>query len=180
MLVAIDIDGVLADIGTQIFQILGEPENKTVYDLYQAYPESVHDRISELIISPYFYWSMDKSVGALDFMYNLLKQGHTAMYMTMRPDGMQRVTVDWLAFTNFPVLSIIFAGDFGGKVPLLRKMGCDILVDDCPEIAADFAQYGTSIIVQNPEWPYGYSDYGDAITVENLQQAAEVIQRAAK
>lgn len=168
-ILAVDLDGVLADFLPAIWGHLGRPENPNVYDLYEAYPSVSKRWIDALLNEPSFYLDMQPVPGAVAAMFDAAKYWEI-MYVTSRPQCVVDATERWMRGQGFSAGEMRLTHGVD-KARHAFMTGAEFLIDDCPAVAKAFAERGSALIFQDSAWPYGMHGYGDAVPVSDWPQA---------
>jgi len=170
--VALDIDGVLADIVPSMIAEWGEPKRWDVHNAALSYGMSEEDVVA-VFGSPAFVEAMVPLAGAVEAAWELANAGYEIHYMTCRPREVAQATIAWLKKYNFPGGKIFHMLSGPEKAWMVIRGNYEFLVEDHPTTAAEVAEYKLVFIVQDEAWPYAMQGYGDALPVSSLAGAVE-------
>ena len=170
MIIKLDVDGVLKDMVTPSIQIYKEyydSRDNTVYDDIKVYNMSIAmPGITDFYKffmehGKYIFGEAKPYDGAVDFVKELKKQGHTIAITTNQIRGLEKYTIKWLQQYHIPYDSLHYSKDKS----LIKG---DLLIDDCidnllsckdQEFVACFSQ------PWNQEWTgLRFNDYEQALS----------------
>ena len=172
--IAIDIDGVLADLQIVMFKWHNltygtdiSPEKIISYDLsvsFQCSKEESWKRVDEFFNSSYINLiaPIEGSVKAV----KRLKKKHELYVVTSRSLNLQEHTITWIAkhFGN-AFQQIVFSHNgknktYHSKSELCTKLGVTIIVEDCLEYANECAKAGIDSLLFDLNGTYGWNKNG--------------------
>lgn len=172
--VALDIDGVLADIVPGMLTELGEPARWDVHNAEASYSHLSKEEIVAVFSDPAFVLAMVPMAGVLEAAWELAEAGYEFHYLTCRPREVAHATIEWLKGHGFPGGKIFHMLNGPEKAWMVIRGNYEFLVEDHPVTAAEVAEHGKlAFIVQDWRWPYAMQGYGDAIPVSSLAEAVE-------
>lgn len=147
-MLALDIDGVLADtnrsVHSYLTRILGvEPTGEATWyhGLHEVYPPVFQEDAKALIKLAFKYDGgavytncvpFDGAVRAANWA---AEQGILVGYITRRPKRVSLQTVRWLEEFGFPMRPILFNDGTPHKVAAMRQLGATVIVEDSPKEA---------------------------------------------
>lgn len=99
----------------------------------QAYYQHGHD----------IHWNSDPYSGAVETIQSLFRQ-HQISVITARPKIFQEVTIQWLEHHHIPYHHIVFTEN---KLLECEALNVDVLVDDGPHYAREFAERQKPVIM---------------------------------
>jgi 5'(3')-deoxyribonucleotidase len=147
MIIAIDVDDVLADFCGEVERVHGRPVVYPYLVLKDAWP---HVDIDALLIDKKFHEGIPAIPGARTGVQKLLEAGHTCFYMTSRQADIHDTTVDWLRKAGFPDLPLTSMGK--EKAEALRHVKIDVLIDDMWKNVKAANEGGAATILYNQCW----------------------------
>lgn len=162
-IVIFDIDGVVADTGKAIIEIIQRDLGKswvTLKDITQYEINKLswlsEEEVKYLIIrfnQPEFYLSLSPSDGAQKAIETLKDAHWKVIFLTARPQFLYKVTHYWLKSHNFPFDDLIVC------LPLEKPSYCEnfsqsVLIEDRPDIIDEIARNypHTRLFVFNQPW----------------------------
>jgi len=140
-LVAIDIDGVLADFEGKLVRVLASEfgdvaeQNGYLYSIearFKDHPEILSKALLYLN-TPNFYRNLDPIEPMIEFVDELVELGFGVMFLTSRPSTHEEVTRRWLErnLANYRNTAGLFVG-VENKADFLLDVMPDFLIDDNP------------------------------------------------
>lgn len=174
---AVDLDGTIADWTIALWYQLGRPLNPHTYDMLAAYPHVDPQRITDLFADPRFYRGMFPVKDAVGVL-SALAETWTIWYTSSRvyTKDMWQATKHWLYEHGFPEGDLTIG--MQEKARHAAVGGALVLIDDCPGYAAGFAALPDkyALIFQDPAWPYGLEGYGQAIPVSYWGYVPDILE----
>jgi uncharacterized HAD superfamily protein len=167
VLIAIDIDDVLADLSHPLVAFHNETYGTSLtrddhrdYNLASVWggtTQESYEKMMEFFASPYFA-AVRPVPGAVEGVRVLRDLGHDLVVITSRPEGIMEKTSGWIE-TFFPraFRDILFAThyynrDQNKKAGLCTSLGVDLMLEDCLEIALECASAGIRVLLYNAPW----------------------------
>ena len=88
---------------------------------------------------------------AIEVLNELVKEGHDIFYITARPKGYCKQTIEWVKELGFPVVdSQFYCGmEDHEKVEIIKDLQLDFYIDDKPKVLDTLADLSTHLIVFN-------------------------------
>lgn len=126
-IIALDIDGVVANFLSEVIKYWGEPQVPYVYSLEEMFPSVSDEDLAYWIKLPQTYTRIEPFPEALEAIDILLPKWQV-MYITSRPFSptMQRVTIDWLTHHHI-LFPVYFASN---KKTIVNLYRCGASVED--------------------------------------------------
>lgn len=167
MLIAIDIDDVLADLSHPLVAFHNETygtrftrEDHRHYNLAKVWggtDRESYEKMMEFFASSYFA-HVRPVPGAVEGVRVLRDLGHDLVVITSRPEGIVEKTSGWIE-TFFPraFRDVLFAThytnrDNNRKSGLCTSLGVDLMLEDCLEIALECEREGIRVLLFNAPW----------------------------
>jgi uncharacterized HAD superfamily protein len=167
VLIAIDIDDVLADLSHPLVAFHNETygtrfrrEDHMDYNLESVWGGTAresYDKVMRFFASPYFA-EVRPVPGAVDGVRVLRDLGHDLVVITSRPEGIMKKTAGWIeaffprAFNDILCATHYYNRDYNKKSGLCTRLGVELILDDCLEIALECAQEGIRVLLYNAPW----------------------------
>ena len=158
-----DIDGVVADTGKAIIEIIQKDlgkswialEDITEYDINKLSWLS-EEEVKYLVIcfnQPEFYLSLSPLDGAQKAIQTLKDADWKIIFLTARPKFLYNVTYYWLKFHNFPFDELIICQALE-KPKYCERLNQSVLIEDRPDIINEIARRHPHIrlFVFNQPW----------------------------
>ena len=178
MKLGIDVDGPVADWITAVctehhkwFASNIDPKSIRLWDdIFKATkmkPEALFEWCKESNL----FSKCDLVPGALGGLYELAKK-HEITFVTARPHWAAEATDDW-------IVGNIWRRDFDYTLEILQdkeQAGCDIYLDDSPEVIMKLAEAGQCVVRFLRPWNRGL-DRGDILTVDSWAQFTRLINQ---
>jgi uncharacterized HAD superfamily protein len=153
MLLGLDLDGVLCDIGPAVsariaerFGVASHPSTWRTYDLRLlrlGVPEaSFHAFLDETFADADLYRTAPVSEGAVAAVGALVDAGWRLVGITARAPHLAEATEGWLAAHHLP-LEAVHHATVGGKAAVSARLGVDATIEDNPveaELLAEVCQ----------------------------------------
>lgn len=160
MLIGLDLDGVLCDLGPNVaariadrFGVASHPATWRTYDLRLlrlGVPEDrFHSFLDEIFVDPSLYESAEATPGASYGLARLLDAGWRLVGITARPPQLAGVTADWLRAQGFE-LEAVHHSEVGGKSAVARRLRVDATLEDNPREAELLAEVCQSWLLDRP------------------------------
>jgi len=155
MRIAIDIDGVVANLLKEAIRTWGAPRVPYAYSLEEMYPMVPAEEIDKWISEPLTYRHLEPIDGAKASIDALSVSGWRVFFVTHRPLTTAVETRCWLDAYGFrwPVYHT-------DKIRFITH--CDVAVEDCLSLAIKLSQERRTYLM---DWPYNSGPCGDAIRV---------------
>lgn len=154
MIVAVDIDGVLAELHTEWIRIANETFGTsydaakvfTRWDIHHNTPE-IGNKIYEVLEDPHLYDNVKVVEGAAEGVELLRKQGNSVVFVSAAPTGFFDAKSNWMLRNGFLDKSRRTHGDLykANDKSLIRAQ---VLIDDGPKNIENFQ--GMSICFDAP------------------------------
>jgi hypothetical protein len=204
MLVAIDVDNVLADIISSARLTLAEDLGIDASDivLTNAYHQPFghpDPAVAARLVIEHAFWDRPEVLsrcpvipGSLDAVLRLEDHGILAGYVTRRPAAVRGLTEEWMASSGFPDRPRRFVGttDAGTaydtcKSIACRELGATHLVDDHADEFSTARAAGIEVVVVDADIGRdrrmeALRDHPDAILVASMAQAADLLIRRSR
>lgn len=196
MLIAIDIDDVLADFSEGFIKYLKHAHNRDVeiHDLkieewWSAWGKSQDqavETIQEFLKSKQVS-ELEPKDGAARALKLLKQAGHKLVVITGRPVAAHKMTRQWV-HDNLPaVFDEVYCTDFHivnhnpmTKGTICAELGVDILVDDYPGYARECVGQGVTVLLFESFWNHGFEPTPGIIPVSNWSQVLEYVGKHEK
>jgi uncharacterized HAD superfamily protein len=160
MLVGLDLDGVLCDLGPGVaariaerFGVTTHPATWRSYDLRSLRLGLPHDRfcafLEETFVDPVLYAAAPVTGGAVEGLAHLRAAGWDVVGITARPAHLAAVTTGWLADHGLS-LDAVHHTVVGRKAAVARRVGADVAVEDNPAEAELLAEVCRSYLLDHP------------------------------
>ena len=160
MLVGLDIDGVLCDLGPGVAARIGErfgvtthPSTWRSYDLRGLRLGLPHDRfcafLDETFADPSLYAAAPAAPGAVEGLAQLRGAGWRLVGITARPAHLAAITTRWLADQGLE-LDAVHHTVVGGKAAVARRLGVEVAVEDNPTEAELLGRVCRSYLLDHP------------------------------
>jgi uncharacterized HAD superfamily protein len=160
MLVGLDLDGVLCDLGpgvaariTERFGVTTHPATWRSYDLRSLRLGLPHDRfcafLEETFADPSLYAAAPVTGGAVEGLAHLRGAGWRLVGITARPAHLAAVTSRWLADHGLS-LDAVHHTAVGGKAAVARRLGAEVTVEDNPAEAELLGEVCRSYLLDHP------------------------------
>ena len=149
--IALDIDGVVADILTGINGRFGEAQNPSEYRMEQMYPSVPEEDIVAFVSDPITYLRLEPIEGAREGFRALCAAGHQPVYITHRPVSSTDVTDLWLASHEMSA-PVFYADD---KALYCQTLGVEVAVDDSYDIAVSLSHSCKYVLLYNQVYNKG-------------------------
>jgi len=150
MKIAIDIDGVLADVVTHILPYLNEKYSKnyqksdiTHWD-FPINGDSIGKYLRSYFSDPSFMLTVPEELGAKSALDKIWRT-HEIIIATGRPNFCQRSTYLWL--DGYRCSGIKFTSE-----KTVKNLGCDLLIDDYSKYLDKFSDSGGKTICFRQPW----------------------------
>ena len=142
MLIGLDLDGVLADLGPGVaariedrFGVATHPSTWSHYDLRHLRLGVPHDRfvafLDDVFADPDLYREAPLQAGAAVGVACLLEAGWRAVGITARPSHLREVTLAWLGRHGL-ALDAVYHARLGHKSQLAHELGVTATIEDNP------------------------------------------------
>lgn len=157
MRIAIDIDGVIANLLKEAIRTWGAPRVPYAYSLEEMFPMVPAKEIDKWIQEPLTYRHLEPIDGAKEAVDALSGSGWRVFYVTHRPLTTKVETLTWLRSYGFdaPVRHT-------DKVDFVQ--GFDVAVEDCLSIAIQLSGICKTYLM---DWSYNSGPCGDAVRVHS-------------
>ncbi len=160
MLIGLDLDGVVCDIGPVVaariaerFGVASHPDTWRTYDLrllrigipevpFQAF-------LDDLFVDPTLYERAPVAEGARWGVDHLRRTGWRTVGITARPGHLAHVTRRWLERHGI-VLDEVHHTDVGAKSEVARRLGAIVTIEDNPHEAEQLAGVCDSWLLDRP------------------------------
>ncbi|HTJ76643.1 MAG TPA: HAD family hydrolase [Acidimicrobiales bacterium] len=160
MLCALDLDGVLCDLGPGVaariaarFGVASHPSTWRSYDLRLLRLGVPEDRFSafldETFADPDLYTASPVCEGAAAGVDELRRAGWCLVGITARPPQLAGATTDWLARHGLP-LAEVHHTPAGTKAAVAGRLGVTAMVEDNPREADLVAEVCESFLLERP------------------------------
>ncbi|HET7651528.1 MAG TPA: hypothetical protein VFK42_00730 [Acidimicrobiales bacterium] len=158
MLLALDLDGVVCDLGPGVaarlharFGLDTHPSTWHTYDLsHLAVPgEELQPFLSATFDDPALYESAAVCSGARHALGALCDAGWTAVAVTARSPHLAPVTRSWIAAMRLPIDDVRHA-PLLGKAQVAASLGAVAAIDDHPDEAESLASVCASFLFSRP------------------------------
>jgi len=160
VLIGLDLDGVLCDIGLCVaariadrFGVSTHPATWRAYDLRQlqlGLPElAFHAFLEEVFDDPDLYRCAPAAAGAVEGVSRLRQAGWTAVGITARPAHLGDVTLAWLKATGMRLDSVHHT-PVGTKSAVARRLGVVASIEDNPAEAELLGEVCQSWLLDRP------------------------------
>jgi uncharacterized HAD superfamily protein len=160
MLCALDLDGVLCDLGPGVaariadrFGVASHPSTWRSYDLRLLRLGVPEDRFSafldETFADPDLYTGSPVCEGAAAALAELRRAGWGLVGITARPPELAAATSAWLARHRLPVQEVHHTA-VGTKAAVARRLGVAAMVEDNPGEADMVAEVCESLLLERP------------------------------
>ncbi|MDQ4132850.1 MAG: hypothetical protein M3179_06490 [Actinomycetota bacterium] len=160
MLIGLDLDGVVCDLGPSVaaritarFGVITHPSAWRTYDLRRlrlGVPEARFQAfLDETFADPSLYEAARVTSGAVLGVAQLVHAGWRVLGITARPPHLVRVTADWLAFHGIPVETVHHT-PVGTKAEVAAHAGVDVAVEDNPHEAEMLGEVCHSWLFDQP------------------------------
>jgi len=163
-LVAMDIDGVLADFENKLVNVLWSEfdypaaNKRHLFSLearFKDHPE-ILSRALLYVNTPNFYRKLEPIQPMIEFVDELVELGFGVMFLTSRPSTHEEVTRRWLErnLANYKKTTGLFVG-VENKADFLLDVMPDFLVDDNPAEILRCKQVGVPGLCYEQVWNLG-------------------------
>lgn len=160
VLVGLDLDGVLCDLGPGVaariaerFGVTTHPATWRSYDLRGLRLGLPHDRfcafLDETFADRTLYATAAATPGAVDGLAHLRSAGWAVVGITARPPHLAAVTTRWLADHGLG-LDRVHHTPVGTKAAVARRLGVDVAVEDNPAEAELLGRVCRSYLLDHP------------------------------
>ena len=160
VLVGLDLDGVLCDLGPGVaariaerFGLTTHPATWRSYDLRSLRLGLPHDRfcafLDETFADPTLYAAAPATCGAVEGVSHLRAAGWELVGITARPPHLACVTTRWLAEQGLG-LDAVHHTAVGSKASVAQRLGVDVAVEDNPTEAELLAAVCRSYLLDHP------------------------------
>lgn len=166
MLIAVDIDGVCADLLEEAIRTWGTPLVPYAYSLEEMFPMVPEREIEKWVSSPLTYQNLSPIEQAKESLVSLKKSGWHIVYATYRPFYIETNT--WLNANGFPAADIVHATD---KRDCVEE--CDVVVEDNLDTAVSLTEVCDNVFLV--DWPYNQGPTEDAIRVRGWKDILEML-----
>lgn len=161
MKVALDCDGVISNFYFDMCQKYDMPYTKVKTWNLKWIGEKFHE-----IEKYYDFWaemSMLNNPNKISFDFDY--------YISAFPIGMRKARQEWLDKNNYPKKPLIHAYD---KLPVMKKLGVNVLIDDKPETCKQVQDAGLIAIRYQPY----YFDYKDdcKYVAKSMEDVSEILK----
>jgi len=152
--IAVDIDGVVADILSTAIEYFGEPRQKGTYSFFEMFPMVPENEINQWLYLPSTYKRMPVIEGAREGILALEEMGWDVFYVTSRPSCASAATRGWLyrndlAVEHCPIHSV-------DKVGTCKRKGLLTSVEDNLALARNLKKEACSqVFLINHEYNAG-------------------------
>lgn len=140
--------------------------------LYRLY--GWNDEEEEKIFKKYgidIIWNSDPYPDAVEILSSLYRK-HKLTFITARPEFCKEITIKWLNRYNIHYHNISFVND---KLDECQKLNVDILIDDAPHYAEEFAALKKPYILFDQ--PYNqHIDHESVFRARNWKEITEYIE----
>ena len=160
MLLGLDLDGVVCDIGPSVatritarFGVATHPDTWRSYDLRLlrlGVPEAhLHAFLDDLFADPLLYEGAAPTPGAQTGVRRLLDAGWEVVGITARPSRLARVTTDWLSAWGI-LVDAVHHTNVGAKAEVARALGVQAAIEDNPFEAELLGEVCQSWLLDRP------------------------------
>lgn len=160
MLVALDLDGVVCDLGPGVavriaerFGVTTHPATWRSYDLRHLRLGLPHDRfcafLDELFADPTLYAAAPATRGAVEGLAHLRGAGWDVVGITARPPHLAEATERWLVEQGLE-LDAVHHTVIGGKAAVADRLGVEVAVEDNPTEAELLGEVCRSYLLDHP------------------------------
>jgi uncharacterized HAD superfamily protein len=160
VLVGLDLDGVLCDLGPGVaariaerFGVTTHPATWRSYDLRNLRLGLPHDRfcafLDELFADATLYAAAPAACGAVEGLAHLRRAGWDVVGITARPSHLSDATTRWLLEQGLE-LDAVHHTAMGAKSAVARRLGVDVAVEDNPTEAELLGQVCQSYLLDHP------------------------------
>ncbi|MFN2608800.1 MAG: hypothetical protein ABR511_13075 [Acidimicrobiales bacterium] len=160
MLIGLDLDGVLCDLGPGVaariadrFGLATHPATWRSYDLRRLGLGLPPDRfaafLDEIFAEAALYGEAPATCGAVAGVARLQAAGHRVVGITARPPALAEVTTIWLAGRGL-ALQAVHHTPVGTKAAVADRLGVDATVEDNPVEAEQLAAVCRSYLLDHP------------------------------
>lgn len=157
MKIAIDLDGVIANIDREIvFRLdkLGyktDPKKWYKYNIKDNIPKEYHNDIDNWFDDETFYLNAIGYESMFYAMNQWFYDGNDIYIITCRPEYLTDATVRWLDEWCYPYNDIILGCKKREKINIIKDIGAKVLIEDDPEEAYVAHQNGIlGILMEKP------------------------------
>jgi uncharacterized HAD superfamily protein len=160
VLIGLDLDGVLCDLGPGVaariasrFGVHTHPATWRTYDLRHlrlGVPEARFNAfLDETFVDPSLYLAARPHAGAVAGVAALRAGGWRVVGITARPPSLRETTTRWLAEWNL-ALDAVHHTPVGTKAAVAARLGAEASVEDNPAEAESLAAVCTSYLFDQP------------------------------
>lgn len=190
-MIALDIDGVLADSATQLrFHLIEElglqvddigPTPTEYSDFASQFPERTHEQVREIAARCFasgegqVYSNALIMPGSSNGANWLARRGLLKGYVTRRPARTRAQTKNWLREHGFPNAPLEHAPDGEGKADYAKKLKATVMIEDNPTELEALSEAGLSVIVM--DWPYNRALEHPHVRVSDWFSLLELLKR---
>jgi uncharacterized HAD superfamily protein len=182
MNIGVDLDGVTADIDTEMIRRLEEAGYETDINKWHSYfMEDNHPHVPEGFFEDQFndpnLWLNARPYEDAWHMVNKWwGEGHNVFFITCRPKSVWEITYRWLDDWSIGFNDVYAGLEKYKKLELVEPLKLDLFIEDDPLEAAEIARITTSFLVDRP-YNVRYN-IGAAERVENFYKINEWIKDA--
>ncbi len=151
MLIALDIDDVLADFCGQVAKWLGPPAVFPYSRLMEAWPK---DDIIRLFRDEQFHQELIPIAGSVEGAWKLWDIANL-LYVSSRPYAMRGITRTWLSDHDYPPVNAVCLDE--RKADFLRHGNFDWAIDDMEHFLKAAMTGGSSAILFSRMWNVNFS-----------------------
>ncbi len=102
--------------------------------------------------------------GAVEGVNAFKDKGYKVIWLSARKENLKEITNNWLIENGFPVDELIIVNKLADKVPIIKSLRPDLVIDDCtynlqeldPKLATEFIaqvkELGVKLEVFNGNW----------------------------
>ena len=160
MLIGLDLDGVVCDLGPGVaariadrFGVSSHPDTWRTYDLRELHlgvPQAPFTAfLDDVFADPALYESAAVADGAVAGVATLLDAGYRLVGITARPPRLAEVTRRWLAAAGIP-LDDVHHTALGSKAQVAARLGAVATIEDNPREADLLAEVCESWLLDRP------------------------------
>jgi uncharacterized HAD superfamily protein len=177
----IDLDGVIAEIGTPLGKKLGVPKDHI--NEYELSSYGVASEDLPNILDYDFYMSLEPEKNCVEVMGWLKKRDNYLHIITARNKYIDSEhTLEWLKAHKIPFHRFTQVTGSNDKIPIVKSEGLDYLIDDRFETCQEFAKRRLRTILFEQPWNYYHMrtttrEYQYIIRAVNWEYIKEFIRR---
>ncbi|MEJ9279451.1 5' nucleotidase, NT5C type [Ureibacillus thermosphaericus] len=171
MKIGFDIDDTLINLREHAFQIYKKKLGKNVgiEHFHQLKRVEIHEvfglddiegkKMWNSLLEEIYFTNCPAFDGAIEFVNELYRQGHSIFYITSRPKKYCEKTRQWMKEKGFPVIDNQFycGMEDGEKIDIIKQLDLDIYFDDKPAVLSTLKNTKTKIYIKDQSYNQGIS-----------------------